>query len=101
MKEDICTNEAVVLDMGQYEYASMAAAAAAAVVGAAEEGKDTEKAGKTGRAKKLLKRGGAAAPIEEPTLESLDRLRRLSMAKLKIETGNTSMKVYQVRGRTG
>jgi hypothetical protein len=95
VKEDLCSNEAVVLDMGQYEYASMAAAAAA-VVAAVEDDKDADKGGKLGRAKRLLKRASPSPGTEEPTLESLARLRRLSMAKLKIETGNTSMKVYQV-----
>jgi hypothetical protein len=91
--KDICNQEAVVLDMGQYEYASMAAAAAAAV--AAEEGVGIEKGGKTARAKNMLKRL-TLAPEDQRSMESLDRLRRLSMARLKGEAGNTSMKVYQV-----
>ena len=80
--------------MGQYEYASMAAAAAAAV--AAEEVSGAEKGGQTERAKKILKKITPGL-TDQRSMESLDRLRRLSMARMKAEAGNTSMKVYQVR----
>jgi hypothetical protein len=89
--DDLSTREAVVLDMGQYEYAAMATAAAAAVAAAAAS---------TGPAST---RNTSWADGEEPTLEHLHRLRTLSIARMREEpSGKRSrMRLYQVRGLLG